>query len=318
MPPPHVLHSLSLLTFSASAQPLGIQAHSLPLTTPSVLPPPPLVSGYFLISANFPPFPAKLVQKIRHWEFVELNQLLPDNVVSFPNQSEPEMSDQKLSRERKKLHPIEDIRSWCLAMLLYTATCYATYPHKTGEMLAYIASILQTSTNYPVEACLSYDRVFRAQAHLKPQFNWASDNTRLWNDKFSGRAAPRPCSTCSSISHISHECHHTSAEVKNPNRPDPLKPPQREGELCMGFNLGRCSITACSRPHLCYRCHFSHPLMQCRKARGFLKGKSSLPTRGPRSTTHHRIARQSHLVIFNYITHDIIYCCVYIQFFTIQ
>ena len=113
-------------------------------------------------------------------------------------------------------------------MLLYTATSHATYPHKTGEMLAYIASILQTRTNYPVEACLSYDRVFRAQAHLKPQFNWASDNTQLWNDKFLGRAAPRPCSTCSSISHSSHECHQTSAEVKTSNRPDP---PQREGDV---------------------------------------------------------------------------------------
>ena len=85
-----------------------------------------MVSGDFLISANFPAIPAKLVQKIRRWEFVELNQLLPDNLISFPNQPESEMTDQKLSRERKKLHPIEDIRSWYLAMLLYTATCHAT------------------------------------------------------------------------------------------------------------------------------------------------------------------------------------------------
>ena len=93
MPPPHVLHSLSLPTCSAST----MQAHSLPLTTPSVLPllPLPPVSGDFLISVNFPPIPAKLVQKIRRWEFVELNQFLPDNLVSFPNQ-DSELRDQKL------------------------------------------------------------------------------------------------------------------------------------------------------------------------------------------------------------------------------
>ena len=55
-----------------------MQAHSLPLTTPLVLPPLPLplppVSGDFLISANFPPIPAKLVQKIRRWESVEFPQ----------------------------------------------------------------------------------------------------------------------------------------------------------------------------------------------------------------------------------------------------
>ena len=279
MPPSQVLHSLSLPTFSAST----MQAHSLPLTTPSVLPPlplpPPPVSGDFLISANFPPIPAKLVQKIRRWEFVELNQLLPDNLVSFPNQ-DLELGDQKLPRERKKLPPIEDISSWCLAMLLYTATCHATYPHKTGDMLAYMASILQTSSNYPVEACLSYDRVFRAQAHLKPQFNWAGDNTRLWNDKFSGRAAPKLGNS-------------TATELLDTVKfQSSVKPPPKDGELCMGFNLGRCSISACPRPHLCYRCHYSHPLLQCPKARCFLKGKSSgvsnssQATRGPRVTTH--------------------------------
>ena len=279
MAPPQVLHSLSLPTFSAST----MQAHSLPLTTPSVLPPfplpPPPVSGDFLISANFPPIPAKLVQKIRRWEFVELNQLLPDNLVSFPNQ-DSELGDQKLTRERKKLPPIEDISSWCLAMLLYTATCHATYPHKTGDMLAYMASILQTSSNYPVEACLSYDRVFRAQAHLKPHFNWAGDNTRLWNDKFSGRAAPKSGNS-------------TATELLDTVKSQAsVKPPPKDGELCMGFNLGRCSISACPRPHLCYRCHYSHPLLQCPKARGFLKGKSSgvsnssQATRGPRVTTH--------------------------------
>ena len=195
-----------------------MQAHSLPLTTPSGLPPLPLplppVSGDFLISANFPPIPAKLVQKIRRLEFVELNQLLPDNLVSFPNQ-DSELGDQKLPRERKKLPPIDDIPSWYLAMLLYTATCHATYPHKTGEMLAYMASILQTSFNYPVEACLSYDRVFQAQAHLKPHFNWAGDNTRLWNDKFSGRAAPK---TSNSTATESLDTVQSQASVKPPQK----------------------------------------------------------------------------------------------------
>lgn len=106
MAPSHVLHSLSLLTFSTSI----IQDHSLFLTTPSVIPPlflPPVCVD-FLTSTNFLPIPAKLVQKIRRWEFVELNQLLPDNLVSFLN-LDSELGDQKLPRERKKVSSIEDI-----------------------------------------------------------------------------------------------------------------------------------------------------------------------------------------------------------------
>ena len=39
----------------------------------------------------------------------------------------------------------------------------------------------------------------------------------------------------------------------------------------MGFNLGHCSISASSRLHLWYRCFYSHHLLQCSKACGFLK-----------------------------------------------
>ena len=70
------------------------------------------------------------------------------------------------------------------------------------------------------------------------------------------------------------------------------------------------------------RCHFSHPLIQWAKAQGFLKGNSPLPTQATRGPPiNNSIARQSHqshLVISNYIPHDIIYCCIYIQLFTIQ
>ena len=75
---------------------------------------------------------------------MELNQLLPDNLVSMPTPSDTE-GDTK-SKEKRKL---TDIQSWCLSMLLYTATIQATYPHKTGELLAYMATIVQTSNYVP-------------------------------------------------------------------------------------------------------------------------------------------------------------------------
>ena len=216
---------------------------------------------------------------------MELNQLLPDNLVSMPTPSDTEGDTR--SKEKRKLRPITDIQSWCLSMLLYTATIQATYPHKTGELLAYMATIVQTSTTYPTEACLSYDRVFRAQAHLKPHFNWAGDNNRLWNEKFSGRAVPKPCGHCTTIP--SEHPQPPSEQPHGPTAlPPPLKSPHKEGELCMGFNLGRCSVPLCARPHLCYRCNLSHPLLQCPRARGFLKGKfpvSSQSFKGPRTSS---------------------------------
>ena len=215
---------------------------------------------------------------------MELNQLLPDNLVSMPTPSNTE-GDTK-SKEKRKLPPITDIQSWCLSMLLYTAIIQATYPHKMGKLLAYMATRVQTSTTYPTEACLSYDRVFRTQAHLKPHFNWAGDNNRLWNEKFSGRGVPKPCGHCTSILMVPPQL--PSKQLHAPTAlPPPLKTPHKEGELCMGFNLGRCSVFLCARPQLCYRCHLSHPLLQCPSARGFLKGKFpvSQSSKGPRTSS---------------------------------
>ena len=188
-------------------------------------------------ASNFPPIPAKLVNRIHRWEFVELNQLLSDNIVTIP--TDMESKDSKSTTKEKKLPPIEDIQSWPIAMLLYTATIHSRYPHKTRELLVYMANILQTSTTYPVDACLAYDRVFRAQAHLKLSFNWGSDNMKLWNDKFSGRAKPKPCTKCKSTLHASADCLRQPDDLSNGRKQAPsTEPVDKSSEVYMGFNIG--------------------------------------------------------------------------------
>ncbi len=236
-----------------------------------------------MVSDIFPPIPSRLVQQIRRWEFIELNQVLPDNLVQQPT-IDPDFGDSSKKRDKKKLPPITDMCSWSLAMLLYAATIHAAYPHKTGEILVYIATIMQTSMSYPADACLAYDRIFRAQAHLKPEFNWAGDNTRLWNDKFSGRAKPKSCATCNSQLHRTAECTFTTEQSKASTPasqnaiPHTFQGPSathhQKQEICMGFNLGRCSLAQCPRTHLCYRCNQAHALLQCPKAKPFIRHKA--------------------------------------------
>ena len=158
---------------------------------------------------------------------------------------------------------------------------HVCYPHKMGEQLAYIANILQTSQSDPADACLAYDQVFRAQAHLKPSFDWSSDNTKLWNNKFSGRANPKPCAKCHSTLHLTVACPKVIEDLppKNPLTPHSSSTQEKSQEVCIGFNLSGCTLQACARQHKCYRCGApSHGLMACAKARSFLsKGRGPAP-----------------------------------------
>ena len=96
----------------------------------------PILGQWWLPSVHkLPAYP-----NIRRWEFVELNQLLSDNLISVPTPLDTE-GDTK-SKEKRKLHPITNIQSWYFLMFLYTATIQATYPHKTGELLAYMATVV--------------------------------------------------------------------------------------------------------------------------------------------------------------------------------
>ena len=170
-----------------------------------------------------------------------------------------------------------------------------------------------------MDACLSYDRVFWAQAHLKLQFNWMSDNTRLWNDKFLSWGAPRPCSTCSSISHSSHECHRTSAEVRTPSRPQtPSNHPKEKGAVYWvqpGTLFHHCLSQTPSLLQVQFLPHPNAVPKGTEVSQGKITSDSSSllrPTEAhglpPISNSIAGQSHQSHLLIFNYIA---LYCCIY-------
>ncbi len=209
LPPPGAPGALSLPTTGTPSQ---------ARTGSGIPPPPPPPDTDFLLSGNFPPVSSKLVQRIRRWEFIELNQLLPDNLVAIP--TDPTDSDKK--GKAKQLPPIQDVHSWAIVMAVYTAIINT---HKTAELLVYTANILQTSITYPADACLAYDRVFRAQAHLKPTFDWASDNSKT-SFRAGGRANPKPCTKCGSTLHLSLACPKDDRYEDHPLRTIKKQPPQ--------------------------------------------------------------------------------------------
>ncbi len=76
MPLSHLLNPLSISTFGPSAP-------IMTSTVPSGFNPITGLMRDFMVSDIFLPIPSCLVQQIRRWEFIELNQLLPDNLAHY-------------------------------------------------------------------------------------------------------------------------------------------------------------------------------------------------------------------------------------------
>ena len=144
-----------------------------------------------------------------------------------------------------------------------------------------MTTIPQTSTMYPTEACLSYDRVFRDQTDVKHHFNWAGDNIRLCNETFSGRTAPKPVVTVTPPLVKA-----SSFPVSHHGFPQPrLSPskPHRRMDNCAWASMMLPCFCLC-KATLLIPCHLPDALLQCPRALDFWKGNFPNPSQTSRDT----------------------------------
>ncbi len=81
----------------------------------------------------FPPIPAKMVTKIRSGAFVDMKELLPDNL-ALQKQLET-MQSTKLA-SKAKLREVKSINTWMYCFLAYMAA--ATQDTRSWELLTYV------------------------------------------------------------------------------------------------------------------------------------------------------------------------------------
>ena len=76
--------------------------------------------------------PVLLVESIHKREFVDLRDLLPENVF----ETFVSVGDKEKEKEKKKV-PIESFQDWALACMAWVSTCVAATPSKGLELLQY-------------------------------------------------------------------------------------------------------------------------------------------------------------------------------------
>ena len=291
---PSALEAVALLPPPSSAP------KTLPLTPEGVEKPPALSlpggsstilaaePSQFRLASAFAPIPSKLVKRIQKLEFIELRELLPDNIALAEKlESLPTHSHMVKSPEQRE---ISSIVSWVSCFATYLAVVLQVHPERSRDMLAYMRLVVREAYKFDGQGWLMYDSIFRKN-NQGPTARWDMIDPSLHMAYIQGLSnRPRvPCPLCQECDHRTENCAKASLETstrggprtedrgyghlarrgKRPllyNMPLPYpRAPRTEsssvdpnglGKICISWNRGQCAVPgACTYQHICATCN---------------------------------------------------------------
>ena len=220
----------------------------------------------FLLSEGLPTIPYKIVKKITNGEFVDMAELLRDNIeaerrASVVEGQKPPKAAHTARRE------IPDLLSWVQCFGTFIAIMASVYPGKVRQLLAYQTFIIREGRRLGGNGWRSYDTMFRQQAALDPAVDWSKINSTLYAVSFVAQPGTRvrSCSLCMESDHREEDCSLQLA-TRTPKKGEVSAAAQgRQRFTCFAWNDGRCFHPACRYRHACSRCQGGHRLPECRQ-----------------------------------------------------
>ena len=251
--PPSTPSSTAPVTFTpAVAGPLWSDGH--PSIPPNVEVAP---QAGLSLSLSAAPVPARMVTRIWSGQFVEMRDLLADNVAlaqhfESVHSSLPAATLLPLFT-RPRLREVSSLPSWMYCFLTYMAV--RTSDQATRDGLAFARLIIREASMHGGQGWLDYDRP--AAAALDPSLPWNALHPSLMASTILGqRSAGGPfCTVCQGFDHHASNC--ALAYFLQPTRQDttPRPPPFRQqgnqAVICLSWNKGQC----CFHPNPCFRLH---------------------------------------------------------------
>ena len=114
----------------------------------------------FRMASSLPPVPPKLVRKIQALEFVEMRELLPDNLAPVERlEALPVHMGQ--SARNPEQREIASLHTWTSSFATYVAVLSQAHPSRVVDMLAYMRIIIREAHKHGGMGWLTYDAVFR-------------------------------------------------------------------------------------------------------------------------------------------------------------
>ena len=204
----------------------------------------------FVVGPGYSPVPFKVVSQITAGKFVNLEDLLAENI-TMPEQ-EPQLwfnGQLVLSHTpRKWKRPITDIASWMEAFSIFYLIFCSSFPHRWRDLTSYKLLILRTYRQFSGFCWLDYDRAFREHAAAEKVTDWSKMHVQLFNYHTAGaQVRTRPTSS-SVVSSQAEASGNASSRV-----------------ICHSWNAGHCIAAnpQCRFRHACSRCWGTHRATCC-------------------------------------------------------
>ena len=125
-----------------------------------------------ILSPAADPIPHTLVQRIQSGQFVEMRDLLADNIALL-NQLASLQGTVSLplnTANRTRLREVPSLVSWLYCFTAYVAV--RTSDPLARNMLAYSRLIIREALRHGGSGWMEYDRVFRRQLAINPAMSW--------------------------------------------------------------------------------------------------------------------------------------------------
>ena len=271
---------MPLITGGQTIPPVTVPTHQLPPgQVPSSYTSPatrnvfqvtgPTTNAGLVLSPAAEPFPHRLVEKVRSRQFVEMRELLSDNI-SLIHQLEAIQGYtpcHTLGPARPRLREVSSLPTWCYCFLGYIAML--TTDPATRDQLAYARLIIREALRHGGPGWLDYDRAFRQQAATDPSLRWNTLLPGLLASTVIGQGTGQAisfCTLCREVDHTRAQCALTylqppprgaTTSVNSANR-------RKLPNICMSWNKGACIFPGnCSYRHVCSTCQLQHRARDC-------------------------------------------------------
>ena len=250
----------------------GLLTHNttVPLLTtsgPSPLPQTSSSTG-LILSPAAAPFPRKLVDKVKSGQFVEMRELLSDNIALIQQLEDIQgFPVHMVGATRPRLREVSSLPTWCYCFLGYVAILIPD--PTTRDQLAYARSIIREALRHGGQGWMDYDRAFRQQV--------AADSSIPWNTLLPGLQAATIlrhgrghgatfCTLCRGVDHTRSQCALGYLQPPSMGTTSPASTTitGAKRNICMSWNKGACIFPAnCSYRHVCATCQQLHKAKDC-------------------------------------------------------
>ena len=232
----------------------------------------------FVLGRGMAPVPGNIVKKIQGLEFVDLAELLPDNLELLHRLDATEAGLASSKTSKGRLRQISSLTSWAQCFFTFSAIIVAAHPGKARELMAYGRFILREAIRHGGEGWRVYDTLFRHAVATDKEMAWDIVDGTIYSTTFLAmRETCVQCNLCMESDHKEQDCalsdrksHDRPLEHSQSQGPGSAPKPlsqrkQKSSRICRAFNFSSCAgLPECQYQHVCLRCRKApHRVGEC-------------------------------------------------------